>query len=111
MAGRSRSSTSWTTIPGFSWPREPSSPSAPGDVVHSFHSAAREFDLPASLLSDNAAVFSGRSRRGKVLLELELARLGVEHKHSSPYHPQTCGKVERLHQTLKRFLAKQPPAA
>jgi hypothetical protein len=28
-----------------------------------------------------------------VLLELELARLGVEHKHSSPYHPQTCGKV------------------
>jgi len=82
-----------------------------GDVVHSFHSAAQEFDLPASLLSDNAAVFTGRSRRGKVLLELELARLGVEHKHSSPYHPQTCGKLERLHQTLKRFLAKQPPAA
>jgi len=50
-------------------------------------------ERPASLLSDNAAVFTGRSRRGKVLLELELARLGVEHKHSSPYHPQTCGKV------------------
>ena len=81
-----------------------------GDVVDSFHAAAREFDLPASLLSDNAAVFTGRSRRGKVLLELELARLGVQHKHSSTYHPQTCGKVERLHQTLKRFLAKQPPA-
>jgi hypothetical protein len=82
-----------------------------GDVVDTFHAAAREFDLPASLLSDNAAVFTGRSRRGKVLLELELARLGVQHKHSSTYHPQTCGKVERLHQTLKRFLAKQPPAA
>lgn len=82
-----------------------------GDVVDTFHAAAREFDLPASLLSDNAAVFTGRSRRGKVLLELELARLGVQHKHSSTYHPQTCGKVERLHQTLKRFLAKQPAPA
>jgi hypothetical protein len=27
-----------------------------------------------------------------------------------PSHPQTCGKVERLHQTLKNWLAHQPPA-
>src|SRR2546421_3208422 len=30
--------------------------------------------------------------------------------NSRPYHPQTPGKVERLHQTLKRYLAKQAPA-
>ena len=80
------------------------------DPVYVLHSASNTFGLPASLLSDNAAVFTGRSRRGKVLLELELERLGIVFKHSTPYHPQTCGKVERFHQTVKRFLRKQPPA-
>ncbi len=32
-------------------------------------------------------------------------------RHSRPYHPQTCGKVERFHQTLKKWLARQPWAA
>jgi transposase InsO family protein len=80
------------------------------DPVHVLHSASNTFGLPASILSDNAAVFTGRTRRGKVLLELELERLGIVFKHSTPYHPQTCGKVERFHQTLKRFLRKQPSA-
>lgn len=62
------------------------------DVVATFHAAAREFDLPASLLSDNAAVFTGRSRRGKVMLELELARLGVQQKYSSTYHPRPAAR-------------------
>jgi len=78
------------------------------DVVRTFHAAADEHGYPAALLTDNGAVFSGGSRRGKVLLESELERLGIVAKHSSPYHPQTCGKVERFHQTLKRFLARQP---
>jgi transposase InsO family protein len=80
------------------------------DVVKSFHAAAQLHGLPASLLSDNGAVFTGSSRGGKVLFESELERLGVAFKNSRPYHPQTCGKIERLHQTLKRYLAVQPPA-
>jgi len=76
-----------------------------------FHGAAQRCGYPAALLSDNAAVFSGGSRQGKVLLESELERLGIRPSHARAYHPQTCGKVERLHQTLKRWLAKQPPAA
>jgi hypothetical protein len=79
------------------------------DVVASFHEACELHGLPYSLLSDNGAVFTGASRRGKVLLESELERLGVLFKNSRPYHPQTCGKVERLHQTLKRYLARQTP--
>jgi transposase InsO family protein len=80
------------------------------DVVSSLQKACSYHGLPASLLSDNAAVFTGHYRKGKVLLEEELERLGVVFKNSRPYHPQTCGKVERLHQTLKHFLAKQKAA-
>jgi transposase InsO family protein len=80
------------------------------DVVQVFHEAAQQYGYPASCLSDNGAVFSGKSRKGKVLLESELERLGIQGKHSTPYHPQTCGKVERLHQTLKKYLAQQAPA-
>jgi len=81
------------------------------DALETFLGAAKQFGLPASLLTDNAAVFSGKSRLGRVLLEAELDRLGIVSKHSTPYHPQTCGKVERLHQSLKRFLTRQPPAS
>ncbi len=39
-----------------------------------------------------------------------LAILGITFKHGKPYHPQTQGKVERYHQTLKKWLRKQPAA-
>ena len=35
------------------------------------------------------------------------SRSGIVYKHSRPEHPQTCGKVERFHQTLKKYLAAQ----
>jgi transposase InsO family protein len=81
------------------------------DVVACFHEAASAHGLPASLLTDNGAVFTAVSRKGRCAIELETARLGIRYHHSSPYHPQTCGKVERVHQTLKRWLAKHEPAA
>jgi transposase InsO family protein len=79
------------------------------DVVASFHEAAGRHGFPASILTDNAAVFTGAPRGGgRCAIEIELDALGVVHRHSTPYHPQTCGKVERFHQTEKRFLAKHP---
>jgi transposase InsO family protein len=80
------------------------------DVVDVFHKTAELHGLPACFLSDNGAVFSATPRKGKVLLQAELERLGIAAKNSRPYHPQTCGKVERLHQTLKRYLDAQEPA-
>ena len=80
------------------------------DVAEAFGSAIELHGTPVSLLCDNGAVFTATPRGGKVLLQLEMERLGVVAKNSRPYHPQTCGKVERLHQTLKRYLARQTPA-
>lgn len=82
------------------------------DVVQSFHTAFAAHGFPASVLTDNAAVFAGGPRGGgRCAIEVELGALGVAHRHSTPYHPQTCGKVERFHQTEKKWLAKQKPAA
>jgi transposase InsO family protein len=80
------------------------------DVVETFHQAASELGVPASMLTDNGAIFTAGPRNGACAIELELLGLGVAYKHSRPYHPQTCGKVERFHQTLKKWLAKQRPA-
>jgi|SRR5215470_1045557 len=77
------------------------------DVLETFFLAAANYGYPAKFLSDNAAVFSGAPRKGRVVLESELDRLGIQSRHSSPYHPQTCGKVERFHQTLKLYLRRQ----
>ena len=66
--------------------------------------AAVMLGWPARFLSDNATAF-------RHTLATAVAPVGVAAGHSRPYHPQTCGKVERFHQTLKRWLAKQPPAA
>ena len=81
------------------------------DVLTCFRRAFRRYGIPARVLTDNGAVFTGKPRRGgRVALEVELDLLGVRFDHSRPNHPQTCGKVERFHQTQKRWLAAQPPA-
>jgi len=83
-----------------------------GDIVADLHTAMARYGRPERLLTDNGAVFTGHFRgHGWVALERELVALGIAQSHAKPYHPQTCGKVERLHQTLKNWLAHQPAAA
>jgi transposase InsO family protein len=78
------------------------------DVDECFKQAAATYGDPAKVLSDNGAVYTGRYRyTGRVALELTLHSRGIAFRHSRPYHPQTCGKVERFHKTLKRWLATQ----
>ena len=81
------------------------------DVDRRFRATAARYGDPASLLTDNGAVFTGAPRRlGRVALEVTLHARGIRFDHSRAYHPQTCGKVERFHQTLKKWLTRQPRA-
>jgi transposase InsO family protein len=77
-------------------------------VLETFKKAARSYGEPANLLTDNGGVFTARSVGGQNALETHLAARGIKAVHSRPYHPQTCGKVERLHQTEKNWLTTQP---
>jgi transposase InsO family protein len=62
-----------------------------------------EYGLPEQILCDNAFGTNGCPHSpGISWFESRLIRLGIRITHGRPYHPQTQGKVERLHGTLVR---------
>ena len=63
----------------------------------------RRYGLPVRINADNGAPW-GSSRtpeHGLTDLTVWLLRLGISVSHSRPYHPQTNGKLERFHRSLK----------
>jgi transposase InsO family protein len=76
-----------------------------------FWAAVSAWGLPSGQLSDNGLNFSGRLRGFEVDFEINLRAAGVRPITSKPFHPQTCGKVERFQQTLKKWLRRQPLAS
>ena len=75
-----------------------------------FDKAVAAHGVPQRLLSDNSLALNP-SRRGYVgQLVDHVSRLGVEAITGKPYKPTTQGKNERFHQTLFRYLDKQPLA-
>ncbi len=66
--------------------------------------AIKECGVPAMSLTDNGLVYSGYRRGRTVTFETNLRALGAVTVCSTPYHPQTCGKIERFWQTLKKWL-------
>ena len=80
------------------------------DVVHTFLTATDEYGPPASTLTDNGRVYTARHGGGRNAFEYVLAALRITQKNGAPNHPQTQGKIERFHQTLKRWLTARPPA-
>ncbi|MFB8148233.1 IS481 family transposase [Microbacterium sp. NPDC056003] len=80
-------------------------------VVDTFLAAVDAYGPPASTLTDNGRVYTARHGGGRNEFEYVLAVLSIRQKNGAPNHPQTQGKIERFHQTLKRWLTARPRAA
>lgn len=64
--------------------------------------AFEHFGLPAQINTDNGAPWGSPGQPGQVSeLAIWLIRLGIRVTYSRPYHPQTNGKEERFHRSLK----------
>ena len=59
------------------------------------------YGLPDTVLVDNGSPWGGGPGERWTELGVWLLKLGVDVLHSRPYHPQTRGKNERFHRTLK----------
>lgn len=61
----------------------------------------RIYGLPLRILVDNGSPWGDDPDSPYTKLTVWLMRLGIQVIHSRPYHPQTLGKDERFHRTLK----------
>ena len=74
-------------------------------VIPTFQEAFRRYGLPNSVLSDNGAQFAG-FRQGFTQFEKWLMEHDILPIHGRIKHPQTQGKIERFHRTMKQELLK-----
>jgi transposase InsO family protein len=61
----------------------------------------RRYGLPEEMLMDNGAPWGDAGDQPWTALTVWLLRLGIGVIHGRPYHPQTQGKEERFHRTVK----------
>ena len=77
-------------------------------VKESFIQAFEEYGLPDAILSDNGSQFAG-FRQGITQFERYLMDLDILPIHGRIRHPQTQGKIERFHRTMKQEVLRQIP--
>lgn len=70
-----------------------------------------ECGIPSMSLTDNGIMYTGKWHAHESAFEANLRALGTHTVNSTPYHPQTCGKIERFWQTLKKWLRARPAPA
>ena len=79
-----------------------------GTVQAAWAAVFADCGLPERILTDHGVPWGSAGAGGVTALEAWLLRLGVRLGHGRPHHPQTRGKVERMHRTLR---AEQPELA
>lgn len=72
------------------------------DVIALVKDAVRIWGRPRQVLTDRGAQFHQDQSLEPSLFTLALHGLGIRHIRARPYHPKTCGKIERWHRSLKR---------
>ena len=80
------------------------------DALRVVQTGIQRHGVPQRLLSDNGTALNPSRRGWTGLLTATMNSLGVHSITSTPGHPQTQGKNERGHSTLKRWLKAQPAA-
>lgn len=77
-------------------------------VQQSLHGAFCTYGLPLRINTDNGSPWGNGGQGGMTMLGVWLVRLGVWLSYSAPAHPQTNGKEERFHRSLKAEVLQQP---
>lgn len=72
-----------------------------GTVRGHLESAFRRYGLPEAIFVDNGSPWGDGAGARWTRFTVWLLKLGVDVLHSRPYHPQSRGKNERFHRTLK----------
>jgi len=72
-----------------------------GTVQRHLETTFRHYGLPEAFFVDNGGPWGDSSSARWTRLSVWLLKLGVEVLHARPYHPQSRGKNERFHRTLK----------
>ena len=71
--------------------------------------AFRRYGLPERLITDNGSPWGDGPGSPFTPLGVWLIEHGIRISHSRPYHPQTMGKDERFHRSLKAEVLSAPP--
>ena len=72
------------------------------NVLEVLRCALAKFGAPKEILSDNGPQF--KHWNGITQFEKLLSKLQIHLINARPHHPQTCGKIEAFHKTIKREL-------
>lgn len=92
----------------------PESRAVPACTSHAawqaFLRGSARFGLPRQVLTDNARALHSVDGDEPCWFQQQLVAVGIDKLRTAPYHPQTNGKVERFHQTQRRWLDAHPVA-